>query len=570
LIHGLDGTSSPVFTAIDGTTSAEKNYFANLIEYFYTSDLKDSYKLYRFHYLSNQVTVQEIAQGLREWLDDYIQQEKIDDVSLVIIAHSMGGLVSRSFLEEQTHMAGRYAGQLCGERVLLLLTLATPHHGSQAANDQARQAGSEEWDILAQSVDVTYWQGVTVTEPSRSDLRWDNYNNLPGYGADGELNEWLARLNENGRYTNKVVGYYGGIENESYLLKELWDYLNTKGADYVAGLYVLGELTGVLPATENILLPYKGPYDEDIPFDEHVELCFAGVLLKKFYGVENDGLVPLDSGRLEGLSPQKILKFEGFDHEDMKSDRAGVATLFTAMKSELDRIAVESGEGTGCYPIHFTGMGNDLVRPAQVGDSATFTASAINTDQGEIYYRFDLIPNYGTEDYDPMNNWQPLEDFSIDSSCTHTFTEAGGYVVVVWASSTSSIPIGAAPIIGCSVTVGGVGPVVITGLEMNLSGALEVGDSVTFTAAATDPDAEEIYYRFDLIPNYGTNDYDPLENYQTIKDFSTASTCEYTFSESGNYVIVVWASEAASMPENAPPIIGGSVAVKNRGYNAGN
>ena len=50
--------------------------------------------------------------------------------------------------------------------------------------------------------------------------------------------------------------------------------------------------------------------------------------------------------------------------------------------------------------------------------------------------------------------WQMLQDFSTTSSYTHTFTAAGSYIIVVWASPRQGFPSsGATPIIGGAVTV---------------------------------------------------------------------------------------------------------------------
>jgi hypothetical protein len=222
-----------------------------------------------------------------------------------------------------------------------------------------------------------------------------------------------------------------------------------------------------------------------------------------------------------------------------------------------------SGGGTAAPQVSFTGLRNDLTQTPTVGESVTFTASAVNVDPGSIYYRFDIIPDYGTEAYDPLDNWQTIQAFSTATTCTHTFSEAGSYVIVVWASSTQNIPTGAAPIFGGSVTVGDDSTVVINSLNISPTGTLQTGQMVTFTASAAHPTGGDIYYRFDLVPNYGTSSYDPNNNYQTIQDFSTNGTCTYTFTESGSYIIVVWASSTASIPTDmAPAIIGGSITVQ--------
>jgi plastocyanin len=211
--------------------------------------------------------------------------------------------------------------------------------------------------------------------------------------------------------------------------------------------------------------------------------------------------------------------------------------------------------------LNITSLSSSAAPTMQAGDTVTFTANAAGS-VGDVYYRFDLIPNYGTNDYDPFNNFQTIQNFSESKSCTHTFTQSGGYIIVVWASPTASFPATDRPIIGGSVSVGGSGSVSITALDMSTTGTLQAGDSVTFTASGTSATGGDIYYRFDLIPNYGTNDYDPFNNFQTIQNFSKSKSCTHTFTQSGGYIIVVWASPTASFPATERPIIGGSITVK--------
>jgi len=127
LIHGIHGTASDWFGSINGNTDDEKEYFLNFMDYFYSSTLKDKYQLYRFHYLSDELPVKDIGQGLQEWLDDFIQKGMLNDVPLVIVAHSMGGLVARSYMQEHKHDVGSYSDEFGGERVLKLLTKGLSH-----------------------------------------------------------------------------------------------------------------------------------------------------------------------------------------------------------------------------------------------------------------------------------------------------------------------------------------------------------------------------------------------------------------------------------------------------------
>ncbi len=349
LIHGFTGTDDATFNGIDGATAAEKAYFAEFLDFFYsTASLNGAYDLYRFHYLSNVVDVPTIAADLRLWFEDFIASGDLKDGEFVLIGHSMGGLVSRSYMEEQTHDAGTFAGEKGGERVKILITLGTPHHGSPAANDAARDPGPG-WDLLLDIVDTIFWRGVGVTDPNRSDLKWDNYNNMTGYGA--EQNEWLFNLNGASFYSDKIIAYGGGVEDstggisDGYSLKLLWEQLENSTPNEFSGLFGICESTGRLPGKNNFLSPFKGPYDNDRPFTFQIKLCFAGVLLDKIYDMNSDGLVPADSADYRDGAPGDTRWFEGFDHWDLKSDREVNPKLFAALEKDLDAlIPAEKGD----------------------------------------------------------------------------------------------------------------------------------------------------------------------------------------------------------------------------------
>ena len=55
---------------------------------------------------------------------------------IVIVAHSMGGVISR-YLLRLSQLSGPNAGHATADRVLRLITLGTPHHGSPMANGPA-------------------------------------------------------------------------------------------------------------------------------------------------------------------------------------------------------------------------------------------------------------------------------------------------------------------------------------------------------------------------------------------------------------------------------------------------
>jgi hypothetical protein len=209
-------------------------------------------------------------------------------------------------------------------------------------------------------------------------------------------------------------------------------------------------------------------------------------------------------------------------------------------------------------------LGTDLIGPPEVGDGVTFTAMAMTPDLGAIYYRFDLVKDYGTTDYDPMTNWETRQNFSTSNFHTYAFTEPGIYVVIVQASSIPTIPVDTTPLqAGATVTVGDDSSISITGWDMDLAGVpTATGVPVQFEAEAISAEEEDIYYRFDLIPNYGTAAYDPVNNYQTIQDFSTEDECTHTFTSAGSYVVRVWASFTPSIPEGAAPMVGGTITIE--------
>src|SRR3990167_10535102 len=123
LIHGIHGNQQEDET--DDINNPNRGYWQRFIMHFYnSSNLNKAYKLYRFHYVSDKIDVDHISQGLRYWINLAFGTNR----PIVILAHSMGGLVARSYMNS-------YGG---GERVLKLITLATPHHGTPGANSQSR------------------------------------------------------------------------------------------------------------------------------------------------------------------------------------------------------------------------------------------------------------------------------------------------------------------------------------------------------------------------------------------------------------------------------------------------
>jgi hypothetical protein len=80
-------------------------------------------------------------------------QQSFGDTQVVILSHSMGGLVARSM------MANSFHGHPGSDKVLLLITLATPHHGTSLANRYLKDSSVPFFSELG--------------EGFAADMRWD-------------------------------------------------------------------------------------------------------------------------------------------------------------------------------------------------------------------------------------------------------------------------------------------------------------------------------------------------------------------------------------------------------------
>jgi hypothetical protein len=183
--------------------------------------------------------------------------------SMVILAHSMGGLVARSMMQEHSFADGRRGG----DRVLQLVTLGTPHQGSPLA-DAAGAFGV----VLGEEFAHAYAGFV-------SGLAWTNFDNL---NQQGRLcNAWLARLNS---FWPAGSGSYGNCGNTTAVpLKGYYDRITAYAARKVQVPDVQIGYGVFEPGSSPALL---------------VTHTWLKSSLWKPY--ENDGVVPYDSARFHG------------------------------------------------------------------------------------------------------------------------------------------------------------------------------------------------------------------------------------------------------------------------------
>jgi len=285
LIHGWNFAGEPAPPGGSGWENL-RNYLKN------DTDLKRCFKPYLVKYWSNSVPVKELALELQK----KIEEAGLNEKNIVLIGHSMGGLVSRSYMNEQQFTTGNSNGKKCGELVDLLITLSSPHHGSPMANFNARnaRAGLGMGSFLA-ILDGLIFSETKYDEVNRSDLRWDNYDNLFDYNKyPTEKNDWLTNLNRNTQFDSKTICYSAAVE----------------------GLFIIPENGNV---TEQYLL---GSY-----------------LIKQSFGFANDGIVPVSSSGFTGHAVKRIRNFANYNHAEIIFGKANKEELFGPIKTDLMEVA---------------------------------------------------------------------------------------------------------------------------------------------------------------------------------------------------------------------------------------
>lgn len=223
---------------------------------------------------TNDFSIKELGR----FLGDAIR-ERFGEKPVLLIGHSMGGLIARSFMQEYTYPSGQQGG----ERVLRLITLATPHRGTPAVN------------VISPFLFNTR---------HGQDMRWDEYDGqliipTPYGNIDFNDNVWLRCLNGNGivrcagvegkQFFEKIIAYGGDNPD---LIQRNWYYQLTQSA-----------MCGVV----------KPP-----------RFC------------TNDGVVPGESAFFNGPTlAGSFLMPKGYDHSDMVTGKAGDPILFQRLINHL-------------------------------------------------------------------------------------------------------------------------------------------------------------------------------------------------------------------------------------------
>ncbi len=121
LIHGWTAEGR-----IDGDADSGCAHWSSFLNNLLTAELEDTYSFYIFYHDTTKAIGFDGSANADELGSAIDSLNLTTDTQFGMIAHSRGGLVARAFLN-------RYRSGLYGERLFLLLTLGTPHHGAPAA-----------------------------------------------------------------------------------------------------------------------------------------------------------------------------------------------------------------------------------------------------------------------------------------------------------------------------------------------------------------------------------------------------------------------------------------------------
>lgn len=214
LIHGWQGDNSDFKDRQSSSLllweMSELQYWQHFLDYYLSSSkLQSSFHIYLYHYPSyKHITFN--ASNLKDLLSSASAQMSdlalgMQRKSLVVIGHSMGGLVARDLIEEYEF-----------DKFNKLITLDTPHHGTPLSIDSPLTGTPKDLGT----------QGA-------ADLNWDNVDN---YHSDSDIdknniNRWtyINTKEFDGHYWEKLQGIVGESSMVSHHTQNPWlRWLNIK------------------------------------------------------------------------------------------------------------------------------------------------------------------------------------------------------------------------------------------------------------------------------------------------------------------------------------------------------
>ncbi|HSH91080.1 MAG TPA: alpha/beta fold hydrolase [Ramlibacter sp.] len=283
LVHGLGGGN-------EGWESFLRAYSQN-------PSWRAAFKPYSFSYATGSSEVEADANAprsisalgaaFRDALQSYYDKPQaaphfgFGNRRVIVLAHSMGGLVARSMMQEHLFADGQRGGQ----KVLHLITLATPHHGSQLAD-------------AAFTIGVQTVGEIGDTHPGfLNDLAWTNYDGLDM--SSGRCNAWLSQLNNYAPSTGATHGKCG-----------------TVAANPLPGFYDKVIAYGVRELQSLDLRVGTGVFKPGSAPSLVTTYTYLRTGLSRTY--DNDGVVPLASAQFDGAALWRRGEAFSCDHRYIK------------------------------------------------------------------------------------------------------------------------------------------------------------------------------------------------------------------------------------------------------------
>jgi pimeloyl-ACP methyl ester carboxylesterase len=302
LVHGLGGSA-------EGWESFLRAYDRN-------PSWRSAFKPYSFQYSTSQSevdadpnaprTLTALGAALRDAMQGFYDKPAaapdfgFGNKRVLVLAHSMGGLVARSMMQEYAFRDGQRGGQ----KVLHLITLGTPHHGTPLAN-----AGISLGYQTIADLSGTYAGFL-------KDVTWTNYD---GLNMAGRLcNDWLARLNNYAPSTGATYGNCGAIPASP--LPGYYEKIIAYGAsDLQDRDFPSGDIGVYKPGSD--LSSYWFPH----------ELLLNG--LSRPY--PNDGIVPFASAQFNGAALWQRAEAFACDHRYLKNGYPEFVRTATATYTDV-------------------------------------------------------------------------------------------------------------------------------------------------------------------------------------------------------------------------------------------
>lgn len=353
LVHGIYGTSHDANCQLTDPPGTDC-YWRPLIDYLRTQPtVWSKVRIYIFRYMSDAgISTVEIGKALRSQIDqppaDCINCQELKR-PFIVVAHSMGGIVARQFMNSQPSLSAPRGVDL----VSGVITLATPHQGTPFANRVLRDKKAERlagYDPLCascpdpaavfDSVDSLFWDiinhssalAVNPDLPNRSDLLWDEHDDFFAEERNGleppqETNKSLGALAQSAPKaaddSRKLIVYGSSVNTQGYS--------SSFAESVIQGL--IGKGASIWPGLDRQTFEAKHSFLE----------ASAAAAEQNLHAYLTDGFVPLSSAMKEGDSLVNLRRqdLSDYDHQDMAGNQPIVDVRASKNLELFNRVAAD-------------------------------------------------------------------------------------------------------------------------------------------------------------------------------------------------------------------------------------